>query len=336
MDWGRKPLRLASDDTQKPDDHARWSIAIGHNCDAMDIDELITEWLANPQFRPRTRDSYQNVLRKIWRPWMVEHGITLEDMDQRALDRWVVHLQTEGGPRGPLAPRSVLTYGRTVNHFLNWARRERALRADAKARPPRPDRKLLVVLTRAEIQRLEDTATAERDKLIIRTLADTGIRLEELLGLRPDSLVRSGAEHYLRVMGKGGRERDVPILGALYTRLRRYADHGRPRDAATTRLFVGLKRRPDGTYAALTSRGVQLMLHSTAEQAGIRKRVHPHLLRHSYATWMIRKGRNLISLQGDMGHRSLAMLQGVYSHLAPGDRHHDYMEILSADPDEAG
>lgn len=301
----------------------------------MGIDELVTDYLANPEFRPRTRAHYETVLRKLWLPWLADQGLGLEQVDQRALDRWVVHLQDDGGPRRKtLAADTVVSYGRAVNHFLGWARREGELHSSAKARPRRPDRKLLDVLTRHEIQRLEDAAINERDKLIVRVLADTGIRLEELLTLRGDSLRRRSTEHYLRVMGKGGKEREVPIAKALYARLKRYADRTRPADAPTERLFLGLRRRSNGEYAPLTSRGVQLMVKSAAEVAGIRKRVHPHLLRHSYATWQLRAGRNPISLKDDLGHTTLEMLTTVYAQLTPSDRHDEYMRILRAEEDD--
>lgn len=297
-----------------------------------EITELVKDYLANPEFKPRTRAHYDGVLNKTFLPWLTEQGLELEQVDQRILNRWVVHLQQDGGTRTKaLSPHSITSYARAVNHFLSWARREGELRGDAKARAPRPDRKLLEVLSRQEIQRLEDAAANERDKLIVRTLADTGIRLDELLTTRLDSLRGRGQEHYLRVMGKGGKERDVPITKVLHGRLKRFAERTRPADAMTERLFVGLRRRPNGAYQALTARGVQLMIKSAAEVAGIRKRVHPHLLRHSYATWQLRMGRNPISLKDDLGHASLDMLSNVYSQLTPSDRHADYMRILRAD-----
>jgi integrase/recombinase XerD len=70
---------------------------------------------------------------------------------------------------------------------------------------------ILEVLSREEIAAMEDAARTERDKLIIRTLADTGIRVGELVKLRRSDLVTQGRQHYLRVRGKGSKERLVPI-----------------------------------------------------------------------------------------------------------------------------
>jgi integrase len=72
------------------------------------------------------------------------------------------------------------------------------------------------------------TRSTERDKLMLRTLADTGIRVGELVGLMVDDLVANGRQHFLRVSGKGSRERDVPVSPSLHARLQRYATEGVP------------------------------------------------------------------------------------------------------------
>ncbi len=85
---------------------------------------------------------------------------------------------------------------------------------------------VLEVLSSEEIQALEDAAMTERDKLIVRTLADTGIRVGELAKLRTADLTTQGRQQYLRVRGEGSKERLVPVP-RLYARLRHYADLGR-------------------------------------------------------------------------------------------------------------
>ena len=89
---------------------------------------------------------------------------------------------------------------------------------------------------------MEDAAESERDKLIVRILADTGLRVGELLGLTPDDMIQQGRHRYLKVVGKGSRERLVPVAPALFTRLRRYVARGRPQDASSDRIFVTLRR----------------------------------------------------------------------------------------------
>jgi site-specific recombinase XerD len=94
----------------------------------------------------------------------------------------------------------------------------------------------------------------------------------------------------------------------------------RPKDAVSTRVFLSHRRRPNGgDYKPLTTSGVDQMIRNVAAMAGITKRVYPHLLRHSFATWQLSRGMNPIQLAQILGHSSLTMIQAVYSHLSPVD-----------------
>jgi site-specific recombinase XerD len=137
--------------------------------------------------------------------------------------------------------------------------------------------RVLDVLSREKIQAIEDVAGNERDKLIIRVLADTGARVGSCLA----SASTTWSIHYLRVRGKGDKERLV-LFPRLWRRLQRYIDRGRPKDADSPHIFVSLRRdRRTGTYKPLTQSGVEQMVRVRAEQASIRKRAYPHMLRHS-------------------------------------------------------
>jgi integrase len=130
----------------------------------------------------------------------------------------------------------VKAYLKAVNQFLAWAKEE-GERVDAKAQMPVTPRRLLDVLSRDEIQAPEDTAVTERDKLIIRLLADTGMRAGELVNLRTRDLVDRDRNHFLKVMGKGERERLLPIP-RLHRRLERYIRATAPLRPAGDRLFL--------------------------------------------------------------------------------------------------
>jgi integrase len=260
-----------------------------------------------------------------------ENGIgDIGDINQRALDRLGARLLDEGGPRGKLSRHSVHAYLRSVNHFLAWARREGELASDVKAATPRLPRHLFDALSREEIQRMEDRAPTERDRLIVRLLADTGIRVGELLGLRPDDLQEHGRVFQIRVRGKGDKDRLISIQHGLYRRVKTYATRGRPVDVETDRVFIGIRRRPGGGYRALTKSGVEQLIRLLARQAGIERRVWPHLLRHSYATWALRKGMNPLQLQQILGHSTLDMIANVYSHLNQTDAHEAQMRLLTS------
>jgi integrase len=94
---------------------------------------------------------------------------------------------------------------RMLVHFLSWAKKE-GEQVDAKVHLPKLPKRLVEVLSREEIQRMEHAARTERDKLIIRLLADTGLRVGELLGLRTNDLVEQNRNYYLHVRGKGAKD----------------------------------------------------------------------------------------------------------------------------------
>jgi integrase/recombinase XerD len=187
------------------------------------------------------------------------------------------------------------------------------------------------VLSRKEIDAMENAAALERDKLIVRTLADSGIRLGELLKLSADDILTEGRRHFLRVQGKGSRDRKVPIAPVLAQRLKRYAQHTR-RESASTRLFLANKRSArTGDYAALTQSGIQQMIRLLALDAGITKRVYPHLFRHSFITWQLEGGLNPILLSRIVGHESLTMINQVYAHVTMDTAYDALMRSLLAD-----
>jgi len=114
-------------------------------------------------------------------------------------------------------------------------------------------------------------------------VADTGIRVGELVRLTLNDLIERDRTHYPRVGGKTG-ERMVPIP-RIYRRLLPDAQRGRPHDVPSDRIFISLRRRPGGYYGPLTPSGVEQLIQDLSVRAGIGKRVYPHPLRHSYATW---------------------------------------------------
>ena len=204
------------------------------------------------------------------------------------LSRLTSHLLDEGGKRGPLSRHTVDTYVRNINLFLGWCQREGEI-GEVRAQAPKVPKHVLDVLDRAEIDRLEDAARTERDKVIVRLLADSGIRAGEALGLTPADLVERGRDRFIRVRGKGAKERLVPVQPQLDRRLQRVA-RGRPADERTDGLFVALRKRSGGGYPGLTVSGLDQLIRDLGQRASLGKRVYPHLLRHSFATEMLNRG----------------------------------------------
>jgi integrase len=269
----------------------------------------------------RTREHYDDIVRRVLGGFLEREGLEPKGLTKRHLERLIAELLA-----GSLSRQSVKTYATALNTFLRWCASESELPDVLQAPKPSMPRRLIDVLSRAEIQQLEDTAATERDKLLIRVLADTGIRVGELRGLRLNDVVVDGRQRYLRVGGKTG-ERLVPLAPGLSQRLERFAKRTRPQ-AASDVLFLTLVRGRSGDYEPLGESSIQHLLSLLGRQAGITKRVHPHGFRHAYATHMLKQNVNPMLVKNNLGHSSLAMLDRVYSHLVASDSYEATLKAL--------
>ena len=149
-----------------------------------------------------------------------------------------------------------------------------------------------------------------RDKAILETLYATGIRVSELTGLKQTSVLFD--QGIIRVFGKGSKERVVPIGRSALLWIRKYQGGARPRLA---------KRGETNDILFLNSRGKKLsrmaiwnILHQFSISAGIKKEVHPHTFRHSFATHLLEGGADLRAVQEMLGHADISTTQ-VYTHI---------------------
>jgi len=295
--------------------------------------QMVEDYLAHCRaagLSPKTiRHAYGYPLRAVFLPWCADHSIAEpSQLSGRVLDQFVGDLLEHGGKRGPLSKHTAWSYAKAAKGLVAWARGE-GEKIEGDVTLPKLPKKLVEVLSREEIQRLEDAASAERDGLIVRLLADTGIRVGELVQLRVRDVAERDRDPFLKIRGKGDRERLVPVSPALYRRLVRHAERQRPKDTNSERLFLSRRRsRTTGDYEALTESGVQQLVRDLGERAGIQKRVHPHVFRHSAATHMLRRGMNPLLVAQVLGHTSLAMIQQVYAHLTRTDAHQALMAAL--------
>lgn len=291
------------------------------------IEDFLASCRARGLSRRTVLDAYGSPLKRYFVPWCEAQKIrSPSEITQAVVDRFSVNLQENGGSKGKLSRASINSYMKAVDQFLSWAAKEGEIPKDRpKAQHLTIRRKVLDTLSREEIQRMEDAARTERDKLIIRVLADTGIRAGELVGLTVRSIVERERSFFIRVGGKTG-ERMIGIP-KLHRRLQKFVERGRPQ--SDPHIFLTSRRRPGRDYEALTVAGVQQIVRAAAEDAGIDKRVYPHLLRHSFATWSLQRGVNPISLARLLGHSSLTMIHQVYSHLTPADDYEVIMRLLT-------
>lgn len=282
----------------------------------------------------RTLNAYEFPLRRVFLPWAGHAGVSrVEELDRRTLDRYAAELHVGNPVTGRLLSRdTVHSYLRPLRQLLKWAAAEGET-VPATPKLPPLKRRLLEVLSLEEIDALEDAATIERDKLIIRLLADTGMRVGELVQLRFQDFRSRDRYHEIFVQGKGDRDRLVPITVALHRRVERFVTRTRPDDGHSDRLFLSLRRSHRlGVYEPLTVSGVEQLVRIAGDRAGTRnagERCHPHMLRHSFVTNALHRGMSPLVVKQFAGHTSLRMIDQVYSHLTTADAHEELLRMLS-------
>ena len=268
--------------------------------------------------RPSTVEQYSFVLEKVWLPWCKTVGISQPGQcTDKRMDEFVDSLTSRTVK--PLSPATVRTWLRVVRIFLNWCEVPKG-RFEAPAEPQR----LKQTLSREEIDLMERKTTNERDALIVRMLADTGIRISELLGLRATDLREDAHNHryLIWVIGKGDRQREVSVPRETFNRLKA---HAKKQDGEY--LFYELRKRHSARQR-LTRNGAYQVIRFLAQEAGIERKIGPHMFRHTFATRQIRAGTDLIILQKHLGHTTLAMLSRVYAHVTSADGYDQLMAGL--------
>ncbi len=273
---------------------------------------------------PSTVRQYSVILEKIWLPFCEEEDITEPSQAvPSVMYKFTAAIQRRTRNGKELGRESQRTYVRAVRLFLNWAHVEKGdFRAPKKQIGQRRE-----VLSRAEIDELESAASDERDRLVVRTLADTGIRVSELLGLRLQDLHENSHDRkfFIEVTGKGSKTRLVPIPSALFRRLKAYAMSGGPKDAPF--VFMGKRRDSTGQFERLTRSGAHQLLANLALTAQLGKKANPHLFRHSYVTHQLQKGTPPAMVQRVVGHESSALVMEVYNQINAGDA---YAQVIDA------
>ena len=238
-------------------------------------------------------------------------GLQVDALDRRDLEAFVRSLMASG-----LSPRSVARTVACVRGFYKFAavedKRDGSPADDLRA--PRAWPALPKFLSLEEVDLLlaqPDPATPRglRDKALIELLYATGLRVSELLSLRMTNLHLD--EGYLTCVGKGAKERIVPIGNEAAEWVRRYMSAGRGAllHRPSTWLFVNAR---DG--GPLSRVGFWKVLKEYGVRAGISRELSPHVLRHSFATHLLERGADLRSIQVMLGHADLSTTQ-IYTHV---------------------
>ena len=275
------------------------------------IDTYLTYLREVRRMSPNTLESYARDLARL-AAFAETRGTGVEALDRRDLEAFVRAQMTEG-----LAPRSVARLVACVRGFYKFVTIEQKLPRNAAddLRAPRAWAALPKFLGMEEVDRLlaqPDTSAPRglRDKALIEVLYATGLRVSELVALRAGDL--NLEEGYLTCIGKGDKQRMVPLGSDAVDWVRRYVRDGRPallKRKTSPWLFVNAR---DG--GPLSRVGFWKVLKAYGKSAGLSRELSPHVLRHSFATHLLERGADLRMIQVMLGHADLSTTQ-IYTHV---------------------
>ncbi len=274
------------------------------------VDDYLRHLAVERGLARNTLASYRRDL-AIYAEWLAYAGFDgPEQVAERDLSAFLRYLGAEREPR--LATSSiarVLSAVRGLHRFLADEGRT-PTDASRELRPPKiptrlpkaiPIEDVVAILEAAGVG---DDVMALRDRALLELLYATGARVSEAIGLNVDDLVD---EEVVRLFGKGGKQRIVPVGSYARTALDAYLVRGRPelsrRGSATPALFLGARGRRLSRQAAWE------VIRDAAERAGVAASVSPHTLRHSFATHLLAGGADVRVVQELLGHSSVATTQ---------------------------
>ena len=263
-------------------------------------------WLRNEkQYSELTAENYARDLRHLFE---LAADTPLASLRIHHIRRYIAQLHSKG-----LGGRSLARMLSAWRGFFTYLMRDHGLTDNpcAGLRAPKSPKTLPQALSPDEAARLvelpADTPEALRDKAMFELFYSSGLRLAELVGLDPAQLDMGAGE--VRVTGKGSKTRIVPLGSHASAALRDWlAVRGQLASENETALFVGRRG------SRISPRVVQLRMKQWGIKQGITSNVHPHLLRHSFATHVLQSSGDLRAVQEMLGHASISTTQ-VYTHL---------------------
>ncbi len=274
---------------------------------------------------PYTVRNYKADLLEFFRFLNKEKVASLEAVDRKVMRDYLAHLVEQGVVKASIARKLS-----AIRSFYRYLVREKIISTNPieAVSSPKLDKRLPSFLTLKEVEKLlsapdPSTPQGQRDRALLELLYASGLRVSELTSLELGQINLDTNE--IRVWGKGSKERVVLMGEPAAEALRNYLAQGRPKLLGEKRSHALFLNR----YGQrLPERRVQLILEKYAKQSGIGKRVHPHLLRHTFATHLLDGGADLRVVQELLGHADLSSTQ-IYTHVTKSQARKVY---LSAHP----
>ena len=279
----------------------------------IEAEDLLDTYLIAQKARKNLSDytlrNYANDLRQFF-DYLDEGRRGLRTVDRLLVREYLSSLVASG-----LANGSVSRKVSTLRVFYRYLRNEDVLDVDPMlgVRGPKKEQRLPRFLTQGEIETLINAADKEtpqglRDRAILELLYAAGLRVSEVVGVEVANVDLD--DQTARVFGKGARERLVMMGRPAVRAVERYLENGRPKLAKGPATALFLNR--DGER--LSQRAVQIMVRKYALAAGLDRSVHPHLLRHTFATHLLEGGAELRVVQTLLGHANVNTTQ-IYTHV---------------------
>jgi integrase/recombinase XerD len=242
-------------------------------------------------------------------------GLKWQNVGQDEVLEYILHLKAQSYAEATVARKVA-----AVKSFFGYLQAEGELKTNPTEQlaSPKVGKMLPKPLTVQEVDELLEqparrtTPESKRDRAMLELMYATGLRVTELVSLDIEDVQLEGEKPYVRLLGKGNRERQIPLLEQPVQEVREYIQFSRLRlvgERDETALFVN--RRGE----RLTRQGFWLILKGYAAEAGIRGRVTPHTLRHSFATHMLRGGMDIHKVQELLGHANISTTQ-VYTQVS--------------------
>ncbi|MDO8537128.1 MAG: tyrosine-type recombinase/integrase [bacterium] len=281
-----------------------------------EIEKLMSDYLNHLEIErnrsPKTRENYERYLREFLKFSGAKSPRDITESVVRDFRMTLARL-TRGGVKKPLKKITQSYYVIALRNFLKYLAKHdiKVLSPDKIELPKIPQRQIDVV----EYQDLERLLEAPkgndlrslRDKAILELFFSTGLRLSELCNLKRYIDLKRGE---VSVRGKGDKLRVVFLSDSAKKAIENYL---KKRSDADEALFISINKSGKA-IGKISTRAVERLIESRAKQAGIAKRVHPHQLRHSFATDLLINGADLRSVQELLGHSNISTTQ-IYTHL---------------------
>ena len=269
------------------------------------VEDFLSHLQVERRMSAHTLDAYRRDLDSL-QAWAAGQGVA----DLAALDTEQLRSFIAAERRRGLSPKSLQRRLSACRSFYAWLLKHSRIAANplSAVRAPKAPRKLPQVLDADEAMQLVEVPTDAplglRDRALLELFYSSGLRLSELCALRWNDLDLDGG--FVSVTGKGNKQRIVPVGSHARAALQAWRNEQKP--AANAPVFPGRGGAP------ISQRAIQIRIKQLAQRQGLFKHVHPHMLRHSFASHILESSGDLRGVQELLGHADISTTQ-IYTHL---------------------